>query len=67
MTKAELIELMKDYADDAVIYCNREGEDYRWNGEYSECVTVVDIEEAVNVAAHAPWTDEPGTIGILIS
>lgn len=65
MTKAELLKELERFDDDAVIFVNVEGEDYRWNGEWSELVTTVEIEPAMFVEAHARWNSD-GRIDILI-
>jgi len=68
MTKSELLKELERFADDAVIFVNVEGGDYRWNGdkEYSEFVTTIEIEEATSVEAHARWLSEPNKIDVLI-
>lgn len=65
MTKAELLKELERFKDDAVIFVNVEGEDYRWNGEWSELVTTVEIERATSVEAHARWNSD-NRIDVLI-
>jgi hypothetical protein len=66
MTKSELIEALKDYADDAIIYVSVEIEDWAHDSSGSWITTSIDTVEAQNVSAYAHWTSRPGTIGVKI-
>jgi hypothetical protein len=66
MTKSELIEALKDYSDDTIIYVSVESEEWDSNGYDSWMTTRCDILEATNVGVYAPWDSEPGTVGVKI-